>query len=82
MSKYILTKKGFVAVDNCGYKTSLNPSARRVMLFSNLPVRDFSLGLHYWTTSRGGCIILDEFSFPSISWEDEPRKVELRIISE
>lgn len=73
--------KGFVAVDNCGDKTIINPTGRRVAFFPKKPVRDLLTNNHYWAAhiSPYDVIHLDYRDFPELKWEDEPIEVEITI---
>ena len=73
--------KGFVAVDNCGDKTTYNPTGRRVAFFPKKPVRDLLTSSHYWAAhiSPYDVIHLGHECFPELKWEDEPIEVELTI---
>lgn len=73
--------KGFVAVDNCGDKTIINPTGRRVVLFPKKPVRDLLTNNHYWAAhiSPYDVIHLGYEDFPELKWEDEPIEVEIII---
>ncbi len=76
--------KGFVAVDNCGDKTIINPTGRRVAFFPKKPVRDLLTNNHYWAAhiSPYDVIHLSYEDFPELKWEDEPIEVEITINKE